>query len=65
MENWLGPSQPLVLTLGLNQVLQGDGFRTVAAENAQHVLRRLREEDVAVLLLGSELTSAQALDILA
>ncbi len=59
-----GPSEPLVLAFGLERPLQSDSFRTVYAENARHVHEHLRDGNPAVLVLGPQLTSAQALEIL-
>ncbi len=44
--------------------MQADCSRAIRAENAHDVLAHLREEDTAVLVLGPQLTSAQALEIL-
>jgi GAF domain-containing protein len=55
---------PLVLTLGLRQPLEVAGFHITPAESARNVLQRVANKDVAVLVLGSELTSPQALEIL-
>lgn len=62
-----GPSisfQPLILALGLNQILQSDSFRTICAENAHGVYEHLRDGNPAVLVLGPQLTSVQVLEIL-
>jgi DNA-binding response OmpR family regulator len=58
------PSQPLVVALGLDQSLQSDSFRTIYLENANDAPAYLRDRNSTLLVLGSRLTSAQALQIL-
>ena len=67
-EGWVQPAPRLVLTVGLNRPLESTALAAtgiVQAQNAQDTLHFLAEKNVAVLVLGPLLTTADALDILA
>jgi GAF domain-containing protein len=66
-ENCLAPSRLTILTIGLNRPFDDalpESFGIVEAANAEDALRRLAEEEVAVLILGSDLAPNEALSIL-
>ncbi|MFZ0771838.1 MAG: HlyD family efflux transporter periplasmic adaptor subunit [Candidatus Sulfotelmatobacter sp.] len=63
----MGPSQLTILTIGLARPLGDDllqAFRVVEAAGTEDALRRLAQEEVAVLVLGSRLAPDEAFYIL-
>lgn len=61
------PSRLMVLALGLTRPLEQalyESFRVVEAANLEDAVRRLAEEEVAVLVLGPLLTADEALSVL-
>jgi GAF domain-containing protein len=66
-ENCLAPPQLTILTIGLARPLDDallQAFRVVEAAGAEDALRHLKQEETAVLVLGSRLAPNDALNIL-
>jgi GAF domain-containing protein len=65
MESRLPSSPPLVLAVGLDHSLESsDLFRTAGAENIREASQCMAQGDVNLVVLGSQLTTAQALEFL-